>query len=449
MPVIPYNWQIQRDDEEKMIDRYSREKIKKIWDLENKFRIWLDIEIAVCEVYAERGVIPAEDMKIIKEKAGFNVGRIIEIEKEVHHDVIAFLSSVAEIVGPSSRYIHYGLTSSDIGDTALSIQLKQSGLIILEGINKIIDVLYKLALKYKDTPCMGRSHGVHAEPTTFGMKMALYYDEFLRNRERMERALQTISFGKFSGAVGTFSNISPDIEEDVCNKLGLRPDPISTQVIQRDRHAEFMSALAITAGSLDKMATEFRHLQRTEVRELEEPFQKGQKGSSAMPHKRNPVLCERVTGLARVIKSNMITALENITLWHERDISHSSAERVILPDSTIALDYLLDKMAFILENFHVYPDRMLENINRTGGLFYSQTLMLKLVEKGYARDDAYGIIQGLAMRVWDKEDDMKGLAMKTETISKALTSKEIDEVFSMERYLLNIDYVFRKVGLIK
>ncbi|HRR61606.1 MAG TPA: adenylosuccinate lyase, partial [Spirochaetota bacterium] len=314
-----------------MIDRYSRKEISDIWTLENKFKIWLDIEIAACEANAQLGIIPQEDLKSIKEKARFTVARIEEIENQVHHDVIAFLTCVSEYVGPSSRYIHYGLTSSDIVDTALSIQMKQAGEIILNDINQLLAILKKLALNYKQTPCMGRSHGVHAEPTTFGTKMALYYHEFLRNRKRIQDAIDDIAYGKLSGAVGTFSNIDPQVETIVCEKLGLKPDPISTQIIQRDRHAYYMSAIAICAGTLDKLATEIRHLQRTEVREVEEPFQKGQKGSSAMPHKRNPVLCERVSGLSRVIKSNMMVALDNMTLWHERDISHSSAERIILP----------------------------------------------------------------------------------------------------------------------
>lgn len=434
--------------EDNMIERYSREEIAGIWELKNKFNIWLDIEIAVCEVYAEKGTIPVEDLKIIKKKASFSVDRILEIENEVHHDVIAFLTAVSENVGSSSRYIHYGLTSSDIGDTALSIQLKQSGEIILKGIDKLINVLRDQATKYKDTPCMGRSHGVHAEPTTFGVKLALYYEEFKRNRARIRNGIENISFGKLSGAVGTFSNISPEIEAMVCNKLGLKPDPISTQVIQRDRHAEFMSAIAITAGSLDQLATEIRHLQRTEVREVEEPFRKGQKGSSAMPHKRNPILCERISGLSRVIKANMNTALDNISLWHERDISHSSAERIIFPDSTIALDYLLHKMIFIIENLHVYPENMIENINKTGGLFHSQSLLLKMVEKGLERDDAYKLIQDISMRVWNKEGNLKELALKDNAISKKVTENEINEIFDIRRYLKNIDSIFKKIGII-
>ncbi|HPC42757.1 MAG TPA: adenylosuccinate lyase [Spirochaetota bacterium] len=430
-----------------MIDRYSRKEISRIWDLENKFRIWLDIELAVCEVQAQDGIVPQADLNTIKEKASFNVDRILEIENQVHHDVIAFLTAVGENVGPSSRFIHYGLTSSDIVDTALSIQLRQSGEIIIAGLDRLIDILKVLALKYRDTPCMGRSHGVHAEPTTFGVKMALYYEEFRRNRDRILKAVDAVSYGKFSGAVGTFSNISPDIEKRVCDLLGLKPDPISTQVIQRDRHAEYMAALAICAGTLDKLATEIRHLQRTEVREVEEPFQKGQKGSSAMPHKRNPILCERVTGISRVIKANMNVALDDMTLWHERDISHSSAERIIFPDSTIALDYLVHRMIFVMENLHVYPENMLDNINRTGGLFYSQSLLLALVEKGLSREESYKIVQDMAMRVWAREGSLLELCRKNAAVSGRITEDELKSIFDLQRYLKNIDFIYKKIGL--
>jgi adenylosuccinate lyase len=430
-----------------MIDRYSRPEISRIWELENKFRIWLDIEIAACEAQAEAGLIPAADLVVIREKADFSVDRILEIENQVHHDVIAFLTAVGEKVGPASRYIHYGLTSSDIGDTALSIQMKQSGEILLKGLDTLIQAVKEKALKYRDTPCMGRSHGVHAEPTTFGMKMALYFAEFRRDRERLVRAIENISFGKLSGAVGTFSNIAPELEEKVLSRLGLRPDPVVTQVIQRDRHAEYMAVLAITAGTLDKLATEIRHLQRTEVREAEEPFQKGQKGSSAMPHKRNPILSERVTGLSRVIKANVNVALENMTLWHERDISHSSAERVVLPDSIIALDYLIHRMIFIIENLIVYPASMLENIERTGGLFYSQGLLLKLVEQGMSREDSYAAVQSIAMRVWAREGTLRELALADPLISKHLTAGEADEIFTLSKYLGNIGYIFKRAGL--
>lgn len=430
-----------------MIERYSREEIRKIWELENKFRIWLDIEIAACEANAELGIIPEEDLKIIKEKADFKLERIHEIEAEVHHDVIAFLTSVAEHVGEPSRFIHYGLTSSDIGDTALCIQMKQAGEILIKDVDILLEALKEKALEYKYTPAMGRSHGVHAEPTTFGAKMLLYYEAFKRNRERLVRAVENISFGKLSGAVGTFSNIDPQIEEKVCAKVGLKADPVSTQVIQRDRHAEYLSAIAITASTLDQLAVELRHLQRTEVRETEEPFQRGQKGSSAMPHKRNPILCERVSGLSRVIKSNLITGLENVTLWHERDISHSSAERVILPDSTVALDYILDKMIFVIKNLHVYPENMTDNINRTGGLFFSQSLLLALIEKGISREDAYKIVQDNAMRTWAKEGSLKELVSKDDSVKNLLSQEEIDNIFNIEKYLSNIDVIFKKAGL--
>ncbi|HPS86519.1 MAG TPA: adenylosuccinate lyase [Spirochaetota bacterium] len=431
-----------------MIDRYSRKEMSNIWELQNKFRIWLDIEIAVCEVYAEKGMIPAEDLAVIKKKASFKVERILEIENEVHHDVIAFLTAVAENVGPESRHIHFGLTSSDVVDTALSIQMIQAGKVLLSGLEIMIDTLRENSLKYKDTRCMGRSHGVHAEPTTFGVKMALYYESFKRSRERIKRAIENISYGKLSGAVGTFSNVSPEIEAEVCSRLGLLPDPVSTQVIQRDRHAEYMAALAIMAGTMDQLATEIRHLQRTEVREIEEPFQKGQKGSSAMPHKRNPILSERVTGLSRVIKSNINVALENITLWHERDISHSSAERVIFPDSTIALDYLVHRMIFILQNLHVYPENMLENIEKTGGLFYSQSLLLLLIEKGFTREESYKIVQDMAMRVWKREGNLKELTLKSPEVSGKITNDEIETLFNINRYYKNIDAIYKKAGIL-
>lgn len=430
-----------------MIERYSRPEMSLIWELETKFRIWLEIEIAVCEVQSKMGIVPVEDLDIIKKKADFTVARILEIENQVHHDVIAFLTAVGENVGPSSRYIHYGLTSSDVVDTAFSMQLIRAGSVVIKGLDALIDALREKALQYRSTPCMGRSHGVHAEPTTFGLKMALYHEEFRRDRERIVKAIKGVSFGKFSGAVGTFSNIDPSIEKSVCEALGLKPDPISTQVIQRDRHAEYMAALAITAGTLDQLATEIRHLQRTEVREAEEPFQKGQKGSSAMPHKRNPILCERVTGLSRVIKANLNVALDDMTLWHERDISHSSAERVIFPDSTIALDYLIHRMIFIITNLHVYPENMIENMNRTGGLFYSQSLLLALVEKGMSREEAYAIVQDLAMRVWRREGDLRGLALGEKSVTTIMNTGDIDDVFTLDRYLKHVDFIFDKIGL--
>jgi adenylosuccinate lyase len=418
-----------------------------IWEPENKFRIWLDIELAVCEAHARRGIIPPEDMEEIRRKADFDLERIYEIESEVHHDVIAFLTAVAEKVGPASRHIHFGLTSSDIGDTALSLQMRQAGMIIRREMVRVIEELKKLALAHRETLCMGRSHGVHAEPTTFGVKMLLHHQAFTRNLERLDRALETISHGKLSGAVGTFSNISPEVEQEVCESLGLKPDPVTTQVITRDRHAEFMSVLGIIAGSMDQVATEIRHLQRTEVREVEEPFQRGQKGSSAMPHKRNPILCERVSGLSRIVKANVSVALDNMTLWHERDISHSSAERVALPDSTLAVDYLLDRLAFVLGNLHVYPEAMMKNIERTGGLFYSQAFLLALVEKGKSREEAYSLVQSLAMRVWQGEGSLRELAASEKRIGSLLTEEELDSIFTPDRYLTNIGHLYRRTGL--
>ena len=429
-----------------MIERYSRKEIADIWSLSNKYRIWLDIEIAACEANADEGIIPLEDLKVIKEKANFDVDRINQIESEVHHDVIAFLTSVNEHVGESGRYIHYGMTSSDIGDTALCIQMKQAGEILIKDIEQLIEALRLKSLEYKNIPCMGRSHGVHAEPTTFGMKMLLYYKAFERSLERMKRAVENVSYGKLSGAVGTFSNISYEVERKVCEKMGLKADEVSTQVIQRDRHAEYMSAIAITAASLDQLATEIRHLQRTEVREAEEPFQKGQKGSSAMPHKRNPILCERITGLSRVIKSNLMTALEDVTLWHERDISHSSAERVILPDSTVTLDYLLHKMIFIISNLHIYPENMTANINRTGGLFYSQRVLLKLIERGMSREDAYKTVQTASMETWAGKGSLMDTLKETEA-GKLISDSEFSELFDINYYLRNIDSVYKKCGL--
>ncbi|MFW6366018.1 MAG: adenylosuccinate lyase [Spirochaetota bacterium] len=430
-----------------MIERYSRKEISSIWTLENKFRIWLDIEIAACEANNTLGIIPDEDLAVIMAKADFSLDRINEIEAEIHHDVIAFLTSVSEFVGEPSRYIHYGLTSSDIGDTALCLQMKQAGELLVQQIDLLIDALAVKAEEYKYTPCMGRSHGVHAEPMTFGLKMLLYYEEFKRNRDRLLRAIETISVGKLSGAVGTFSNISPKVEKMVCDKLGLIPAPVSTQIIQRDRHAEYIGAVAITAASLDKLATEIRHLQRTEVREAEEPSQRGQKGSSAMPHKRNPIICERISGLARIVKSGMNTALENVTLWHERDISHSSAERVMLPDATIALDYMLDKMTFVILGLHVYPETMLDNINRPGGLFFSQSLLLAIIDKDISREKAYKIVQNNAMRAWKGEGTLKELIKADTEVNTVLTEKEIDDIFNMNKYFEHINSIYNKSSI--
>ncbi|RMG72995.1 MAG: adenylosuccinate lyase, partial [Nitrospirae bacterium] len=406
---------------------------------------WLEVEIAVCEAWAELGEIPQEALKTIKERAGFDVKRIDEIEQTVKHDVIAFLTSVAEQVGPESRYIHKGLTSSDILDTALALLMRDASDIIIGDIEALLDVLKDQALRYKDTPCMGRSHGVHAEPMTFGLKFALWYEDMKRNLQRMKRAKEVISVGKLSGAVGTFSNIPTEIEEKVLERLGLRPEPVATQVVQRDRHAEFILTLSLIAASVEKIAVEVRHLQRTEVLEAEEPFSKGQKGSSAMPHKRNPVGCENLSGLARVVRANALAALENVALWHERDISHSSVERVIIPDSTILVDYMLNRLKGILKGLHVYPDRMMENLNRSFGLYNSQRVLLALTEKGLTREDAYQLVQRNAMKSWQERRDFREVLREDSDVLKHLTEEEIDQIFKLDHYLRNVDFIFKRV----
>ncbi len=428
-----------------MIERYSRDIMKNIWSEENKFRKWLDVEIAACEAWNKLGVIPNDTLKTIKEKADFNIERINEIEAEVKHDVIAFLTSVAEFVGEDSRFIHKGLTSSDVLDTAYNLLLKEAGEILLNDLEKLAQVLKDKAFKYKMTPMIGRSHGIHAEPITFGLKMALWYDETLRNIERLKRAVDTISVGKISGAVGTFANIEPDIEEYVCEKLGLKPAPVSTQIVQRDRHAEFFTTLAVIASSFEKFAVEIRHLQRTEVLEAEEYFSKGQKGSSAMPHKRNPVLSENVTGLARLVRSYAIAAMENVALWHERDISHSSVERVIGPDATVNLDFLINRFTGIIKNLIVYEDKMLQNIYLTNGLIFSQRVLLALTEKGVTREKAYRLVQRNAMKVWEEKTDFKELLKKDSDITEKLSMEELDEIFDLNYHLKNIDYIFNRV----
>ncbi|HOV99165.1 MAG TPA: adenylosuccinate lyase [Bacteroidota bacterium] len=430
-----------------MITRYTRPAMGKIWEEENKFKIWLEIEILACEANAELGIIPKDAVDTIRKKADFSIPRILEIENEVKHDVIAFLTCVGEYVGPESRFIHLGMTSSDVLDTALSVQMKQSGELLLEGLFKLRDVLARRAKEFKNTVMIGRTHGIHAEPITFGLKLALWYTETLRNVERLQKAVQTISVGKISGAVGTYQHLDPKVEQYICEKLGLQPAPVSTQILQRDRHAEFMTALALCGASLEKFATEIRHLQKTEVLEAEEYFSKGQKGSSAMPHKRNPVVCERIAGLARVLRSNALAAMENINLWHERDISHSSVERVIIPDSCIVLDYILADMTRILDTLLVYPEHMLENLNRTHGLIYSQEVLLALIKKGLKREDAYRIVQEEAMKVWNERIDFKQLLLANEVVMKRLTSKELDELFNPERSLKNVDYIFQRIGL--
>ena len=428
-----------------MISRYSRPEMAQIWSLKNKYQKWLDIEILVCEAWAKKGVIPKEALAKIKEKASFSVERIAEIETQVKHDVIAFISNVEENIGPEGRYLHLGLTSSDILDTANAVLLKEAMEIILEDVEEVMSILREQAFAYKDTPMIGRSHGVHAEPITFGLKLALWYEEMRRNKKRLQQAKEDISYGKISGAVGTFAHLEPEIEEYVCPKLGLKPAPITNQIIQRDRYAHYFTALAILAGTIEKIALEIRHLQRTEVLEVEEPFTKGQKGSSAMPHKRNPIQCENLCGLARLVRTNAIAALENIALWHERDISHSSVERVIMPDSTILSDFMLHRLKKILANMEVYPERMLKNIYLTKGLIFSQALLLALVKKGLPRQKAYEMIQDCAMRVWQGEQDLKTQVLSHKEIKVYLTPAEIEKIFDLKYCLRHVDKIFARI----
>ncbi len=416
-----------------------------IWEPENKFKIWLKIEILACEALAKKGEVPKSALKDIQTKSCFNVERIDEIEREVKHDVIAFLTCVAENIGESARYMHMGMTSSDVLDTALVVQMKQSATLILKELKALKGVLEKQAKKYKLTPTIGRSHGIHAEPLTFGLKIANWYEEVNRNIERLKRARQTISYGQISGAVGTFACIDPDVEEYVCSRLGLKPAPVSSQVIQRDRHAEFFSTLAIIAGTIDKIATEIRHLQRTEVLEAEEFFSKGQKGSSAMPHKRNPIVSEQMSGLARVVRANAFAAMENIPLWHERDISHSSVERVIGPDSTILIHYMLKKMTKLMDGLIVYPENMMRNLEKTGGLIYSQSVLLALVRKGITREEAYKLVHKNAMQSWTTGKGFLKLLKKDKDRKKLLSVAEIDETFKLKTQFKNIDRIFKRV----
>lgn len=428
-----------------MIPRYTRQEMSKIWEPENKYQKWLDIEIAACEAWAKLGEIPLKSLAAIKKKAKFDIRRIDEIERTVRHDVIAFLTSVGENIGADSRFVHKGLTSSDILDTALALLMKDAARLIIKDTRDLMAVLKTNAYKYKKVPQMGRSHGIHAEPVTLGLKFALWYDEMKRNLARMETAQENVSCGKLSGPVGTFSSVPPYIEKYVCRKLGLEPDAVSTQIIQRDRHAEFMNTLALIAASIEKIALEIRHLQRTEVLEMEEPFEKGQKGSSAMPHKRNPVGSENLCGLARIVRSNAMAAMENIALWHERDISHSSVERVIIPDSTILVDYMLVRLTGILRGIQVYPERMMENINKSYGLYNSQRVLLKLIEKGMSREGAYRLVQGTAMQSWSQRKDFKELLKKDREVKKFLSGAEIEKLFDLSYYLKNVDYIFKRV----
>lgn len=428
-----------------MIDRYMPEDFEKIWSEENMFRTWLRVELEVCRVLAEKGWIPRESMETIEKKANFSVARIKEIEAVTHHDLIAFTTSVAEFVGPDSRYIHWGLTSTDVIDTARGLQLKQASEKIVGAIDELQKAIRDRAMEHRRTLMMGRTHGVHAEVTTFGLKLAVWYDEMRRNRERMVRAAESVSVGKISGAVGTFAHLDPDVEALVCERMGLKAAPASTQTLQRDRHAEYLCTIAIVGSSLDKFATEIRHLQRTEVREAEEPFAAGQKGSSAMPHKRNPVKCEQVSGLSRLLRGYAVTAMENVALWHERDISHSSAERVILPDATAVLCYMLRAMTRIIAGMAVYPERMLKNIELTRGLAYSGQLLLDLTRKGVLREEAYKWIQRCSMKVWDEDKDFLQVLQEDPDITQVLTRAEIQSVVNPQLQLRNVDAIFSRV----
>lgn len=428
-----------------MIRRYSREEMASIWRPENIYQKWLDVELVVCEALANTGKIPMKSFQVISERAKFDVARIEEIEKTTKHDVIAFLTSVAEHVGDDSRFIHMGLTSSDVLDTSFALLLRDAAEILIRDIERVLIILREKAFVHKNTLMIGRSHGIHAEPITFGLKMALWYQEMERNHGRLMQAKEAISYGKIAGAVGTFSFIDPMIEEYVCGRLGLKPAPVSTQIVQRDRHAEYFSTLAIIASSIEKFATEIRHLQRSEVREAEEFFSPGQKGSSAMPHKRNPVLSENLTGLARLMRSYAVAALENVPLWHERDISHSSVERVIGPDATILLDFMLNRFAGMMENLTVYPERMMANLNMTKGLVFSQMVLLTLIEKGITRENAYAIVQKNAMESWREGIEFKKLLLDDDEVMSFLTPDDLDEAFKVENFLKHVSYIFIRV----
>jgi adenylosuccinate lyase len=434
-----------------MIPRYSRPQMAAIWEPANRFAIWLKIEVLACEAWAELGVVPKEAVAEIKAKATFDmaalVPRIDEIERRTKHDVVAFTEAVAEKIGPASRYIHLGLTSSDILDTCLACQMQQAADLLLEDVAALEAALAALAVKHKRTAMMGRTHGIHAEPTTFGLKLAMWLMEVRRAKERLTRAREVAGYGKLSGAVGTFANVPPQVEEYVCAKLGLEPEPISTQIIQRDRHAEYLAALGIVGSSLDKFATEIRHLQRTEVREAEEPFAEGQKGSSAMPHKRNPVTCEQISGLARLLRSNVQAGMENVALWHERDISHSSVERVILPDGTILLDYLLAKFRDIVQGMRVYPEQMQRNLNATHGVIFSQQALLALSKAGATREAAYAMVQRNAMRAWETGEEFRALLLADPDVRAVLSPAEIESCFDLGYHLRHVDAIFRRVGL--
>lgn len=430
-----------------MIERYSRPEMRAIWTEENKFRAWLEVELCACEAWADLGVIPKEDTVKLRQNATFNMDRIYEIEQETRHDVIAFTRAVSESLGEERKWVHYGLTSTDVVDTAMGYLLKQANDILEQDILRFIGILKEKALAYKHTPMMGRTHGVHAEPTTFGLKMALWHEEMIRNLERFRHAADGVQYGKISGAVGTYANIDPSVEEFVCRKLGTKPAPISTQTLQRDRHAEYMATLALIGTSLEKFATEVRALQKSEVREVEEAFAKGQKGSSAMPHKRNPIGSENISGLARVIRGHMVSAYENVSLWHERDISHSSVERIILPDATMLLNYMLNRFGNIVKNLTVFPENMKRNMARTFGVPFSGRIMTKLIDKGFSREQAYDTVQPRAMQAWEEQRQFREIVESTPEITEVLSAEEIEDAFNPSWHLKHVDTIFAKLGL--
>lgn len=430
-----------------MIERYKRPEMGAIWTEQNKYQAWLEVEILACEAWAELGDIPKEDVAKIRENASFDVNRILEIEQETRHDVVAFTRAVSETLGEERKWVHYGLTSTDVVDTALSYLIKQANDILRKDIVNFIDIIATKAKEHKHTVMMGRTHGVHAEPTTFGLKLGLWYEEMKRNLERFEAAAKVIETGKMSGAVGTYANIDPRVEQYVCDKLGLAASPISTQTLQRDRHAQYLGALALIATSIEKFATEIRGLQKSETREVEEAFAKGQKGSSAMPHKRNPIGSENMVGMSRLMRGYMVTAYENVALWHERDISHSSAERVILPDATITLNYMLNRFGNIVKNLTVFPENMKRNMDRTFGLIYSQRILLALIDKGLVREEAYDTVQPLAMQAWDEQVQFRTLVDASEKITSYLTKEELDDCFDYNYHLQHVDMIFERLGL--
>lgn len=432
-----------------MIERYSLPEMAAIWTLENRYEKWLQVEIAATKAWSKLGVVPKEDAEKISNHATVDVSRALEIEKETRHDVVAFTRAVSETLGAERKWVHYGLTSTDVVDTALGLQLLEANRMIRKSLEMFIATLRKQAIRYQETVMMGRTHGVHAEPTTFGLKLALYYTEMVRNLDRFDHASETVRYGKLSGAVGTYANIDPRIEELVCEQLGLKPAPISTQTLQRDRHAEYVAMLALIATSLDKIATEIRGLQKTEIRELEEPFYAGQKGSSAMPHKRNPVNCEQISGLARVLRGYVVAAYEDVPLWHERDISHSSVERVMLPDSTILIHYMLNKINGIISNLTVFPKNMKKNMERSHGLIYSQRVLHALIDHGLAREEAYDVVQKTAMQAWEESQSFRGLVEALPVVKEHLTSEDLDECFDVRFHLRHVHMIFERLGLVE